>query len=144
MHGKTAVVRAILDRGADVHAYNDGAFRLASQNGHTATVAILLDRCADVHALNDRALRLASQRGHFATVALLLDRGADVHVWKYEALMLASLDRGADHAQINEALRLATPSRLDRGADVHAALSGASWFGHTDTVALLKSQSDRG
>ena len=79
----------MLDRGADIHASNDGALRFAAMNGHTETVKLLLDRGADIHAVNDLALRLAAENGHTETVKLLLDRGARIHACNDNALYLA-------------------------------------------------------
>ena len=59
-NGHTETVKLLLDRGADIHAWNDYALRLAAENGHTETVKLLLDRGADIHAGNDYALRYAA------------------------------------------------------------------------------------
>jgi len=122
----------LIKEGADVHAYDDQALRLAAENGHTETVELLLDRGADVHAYDDQALRCAALNGHTDTVAMLLDRGADVHAYDDLALLWAA---GNGHADTVALL-------LDRGADVHAddnyALRWAAGNGHTDTVELLE------
>ena len=44
--------------------------------GFPETVRLLLDRGADVHARQEEALRLARVRKHEAVIALLLERGA--------------------------------------------------------------------
>jgi len=69
-------VKVLLDAGADVHAWDDGALRWASENGHAEVVKLLIDAGADVHALNDYALRMASDRGHAEVVKLLKQHGA--------------------------------------------------------------------
>ena len=51
----------------------------AANNGDLEGVRKALDRGADVHALNDYALRLAAEYGHLEVVELLLDRGADIY-----------------------------------------------------------------
>ena len=64
-------VKLALERGADVHADNDGALRWASKNGHKDVVELLLKNGADIHAYDDRALQLASRNGHKDVVELL-------------------------------------------------------------------------
>ena len=64
-------VQMALERGADVHAGNDGTLRLASANGRYDVVKLLLDNGADVHAVGDGALRLASYYGHKDIIKLL-------------------------------------------------------------------------
>ena len=78
-HGYDEIVKAALQQGAYIHAWEDRALRLAAQDGHTETVKLLLDRGADIHAANDNALRYAAENGHTETVKLLLDRGADIN-----------------------------------------------------------------
>ena len=88
--GDLSEVRRLLDRGADVHVWNDAALRLAAEGGHEPVVKLLLDRGADVRADNDAALRLAAEGGHEPVAKLLLDRGADVHAMNDAALRLAA------------------------------------------------------
>jgi hypothetical protein len=72
-NGHTETVNLLLDRGADIHANNDGALRSASYHGHTETVKLLLDRGADIHADNDSALHWASYNGHTETVKTIIN-----------------------------------------------------------------------
>ena len=78
--------------GADIHAQEDQALRLASRNGHVAVVECLLKAGADVHARQDYALRYASRRGHVAVVECLLKAGANVHAREDAAFRLASVN----------------------------------------------------
>jgi hypothetical protein len=118
--------------GADVHAWNDEALRLASYYGHVAVVECLLKAGADVHAGEDQALRYASENGHVAAVECLLKAGANVHAQEDYALQWASRN---GHVAVVECL-------LKAGADVHArgdeALQWASRNGHVAVVKLLK------
>lgn len=130
-YGYTDIVELLLDRGADIHAANNCALRWAAKYGHTDTVKLLLDRGADIHTANDWALFAAADNGHTDTVKLLLDRGADIHANNDRALRWAA---GSGHTDTVELL-------LDRGADIHAWYDRALYIsadnGHADTVELL-------
>ena len=54
----------------------------ASSRGYLSLVKELLDRGADIHAENDYALRLAAEYGRLDVVKLLLDRGANIKILK--------------------------------------------------------------
>ena len=81
--GHDAVVRALLDAGADKgEAANDGdtPLYIAAMNGHDAIVRTLLDAGADKDiAMNSGStpLHVAAANGHGAIVRTLLDAGAD-------------------------------------------------------------------
>jgi len=131
-YGHVEVVQLLLDAGADVHAENDLALRWASGNGHAEVVKLLLGARADVHARDDCALRWASYYGNVEVVKLLLAAGANVHADDDYALRYAS---GNGHVEVVKLL-------LDAGADVHTdndiALLWASNNGHAEVVKLLK------
>ena len=57
-------------------------FVCAAMNGHIETVKVLLDRGADIHANNDGALHLAAKYGNTETVKLLLKYGATITPYK--------------------------------------------------------------
>lgn len=104
--GKTKIVEALLDGGADVHAsvyvtssgtrYKDDALCAAAGAGHVETIKVLLANGADINANRGRPLcdaadnsretsgtmqdqmRLRDSWGA-AAVKVLLDAGADVH-----------------------------------------------------------------
>jgi hypothetical protein len=70
-YGTTEMVQTLLTAGADVHAGDDWALRLAASNGHTETVQVLLAADADVHAHGDEALRWAARNGRTGTLRVL-------------------------------------------------------------------------
>ena len=80
----------LLDRGANIHCWNDSALRLAAGNGHITTVELLLDRGANIHVENDYVLRYAAENGHKDIVELLLNRGTNIHDWGDYALQFAA------------------------------------------------------
>jgi ankyrin repeat protein len=63
-NGHLGVVRALIDRGADIHTETDAPLRFASFNGHWDVVKFLLDNKANVHADNGRTLQLTVNQGH--------------------------------------------------------------------------------
>ena len=86
--GRTAVVRLLLDRGAQIDAMDAGhrtALMAAAASGHTEVVKLLLERGADVLVRGEdldrgfdtgSALTEAMQRGHTELAALLRTAGA--------------------------------------------------------------------
>jgi len=77
--GHTETVKLLLASGADVHAKDDWALRLAASSGHTETVQVVLASSANVHALDGEALVMAAWNGHTETVQTLLVAGAVVN-----------------------------------------------------------------
>ena len=65
------VINELIKEGADVHARDDYALRLASEYGHLETAKFLIENGADVHARDDEALRWASERGHLEVIKYL-------------------------------------------------------------------------
>ena len=125
-------IRLAIQAGADVHADNDYALRMASMYGYLPVVEVLVKAGADVHAADDEALRYASERGHLPVVEVLVKAGADVHAKNDEALRYASYH---GHLPVVEFL-------VKAGANVHAvddqALLVASRYGHLPVVEFLK------
>jgi ankyrin repeat protein len=141
--GHEAVVRLLLDEGADVNVqgrYFGTALQAASLIGHEVIVRLLLDRGADVNVqggLYGTALQAASLIGHEVIVRLLLDRGADINIQggEYGTALQAALVEG--HEAVVRLL-------LDKGADINVqggyfgtALQAASYRGHEVIVRLL-------
>ncbi|KAJ5807643.1 hypothetical protein N7447_011099 [Penicillium robsamsonii] len=77
--GHLAVVKLLLDFGADVNAKDDHGWTALMQAGKDAVLQALLDRGADIN-VGGAALRHAATGGHEAVVRMLLDRGVDVNV----------------------------------------------------------------
>jgi len=121
-----------VQHGADIHADNDYALRVASENGHVSVVQFLVEvGHADVHADDDGALNVASLYGHLAIVQFLVEHGANVHACDDAALHVASQN---GHLAVVQFL-------VTQGANVHAldenALSVASRNGHLPVVQFL-------
>lgn len=87
MKGDTAVVQALLDKGADVNAIFNGPLGqtvliLAAEAGHNEIVKMLLAKGADVNMktkYGSTALMCAAESGQTEIVKILLDKGADVN-----------------------------------------------------------------
>ena len=83
-NGHKAVVKLLLERGADVESKDDAgqtSLSRAAWNGHEAVVKLLLERGADVESKDDAGetpLSWAARNGHEAVVKLLLEKGANV------------------------------------------------------------------
>jgi ankyrin repeat protein len=86
--GQTGVVRALLDRGADVNSVVNGRYPWtplmhAAFRGHTETARLLLDRGADVdHPDLDSftAVTIAAGEGYWDIVRLLAEHRADLRL----------------------------------------------------------------
>ena len=143
--GHAAIVRALLDAGADVNHVNskgNTALMRASRNGHVTIVEMLLAARANVNTVNNNgqtALMPASAKGHADVVAALLAANppADANMANkigVTALMIAS-DEG--HADVVSAL-LAKGAKVNMAAnDGYTALMYASYEGHIAIVAAL-------
>lgn len=140
--GDLAAVRAALDGGADVLAFDDrgmDALSWAALRGHAAVVELLLDRGAAIDRPNDvgwPAIGQASGQGHRAVVELLVARGADVNQafdGGRTALMCAAY---GGHAELVDVLVAAGADR----AAVHEGLTAhdlAATQGHDEIAAML-------
>jgi len=65
------VIKRLVKEGADIHANNDLALRLASYNGYLGIVKYLVSKGADIHVFDDYALIWASRNGHLSVVKYL-------------------------------------------------------------------------
>jgi ankyrin repeat protein len=128
---KTGMVQKLLAEGANVHAWNDLALRLAATHGHAETVKVLLAAGADVHASDDYALRWAANNGHAETAQVLLAAGADVHAKHDDALVFA-----ASHGH-TKTVKVLLAANANMHADDDAALRWAAGNDHTETVKVL-------
>lgn len=89
LSGSTAVVRLLLDKGADVkakdHQYGRPPWSWAAWRGHESALELLLDAGADIDEMGcgSSALSIAAASGHRAVVNLLLMRGANPNMVDY-------------------------------------------------------------
>lgn len=95
--GKTATVKELLSKGADINAQYKGMTPLlwATVDGRTETVKVLLENGADINARNDNgytALIVASMKGYTGIIKVLLEKGAGADLkdkWGKTALIWA-------------------------------------------------------
>ena len=108
--GDTALVKKLLDEGADINAKDDGLTLLmkAATEGYLKTAKLLIDKKADIDAKSNEgstALMAASMAGYTKIVELLVNAGADVNAKNntgWTADMYAS-EKG--YTNINQVLR---------------------------------------
>lgn len=84
-------VIVLLEHGANIHADDDKALRLAAENGHLEVVEHLVEHGANVHAKNNEALIGAASNDHWKLVKFLLEKGADVNADDNWALRYAAI-----------------------------------------------------
>ena len=142
----TAVVRLLLDRGANVHArkfrgkYSDEtALILAGRYNELDTIKLLLSRGANVNeaAGGVTALMLSALYGDPPTLRYLLRRGADVNARSDDgrtALMYAAEDGEDENIEVLLEAG-ANPNRTD--AEGKTALMWAAEDGNDEAVRLL-------
>jgi ankyrin repeat protein len=141
--GHEAIVRLLLEKGADVEARANNrrtALIGAAGGGHEAVVRLLLEKGADVEArANDgrTALIGAAEGGHEAVLRLLLEKGANVEARDNDGWTALIEAAGGGDEVVMQLL-------LEKGADVEArdndgwtALFWAARGGHEAVVRLL-------
>ncbi|KAF7973994.1 hypothetical protein HWV62_13605 [Athelia sp. TMB] len=151
-HRRRAIVRLLLEHGADANAppesdgeplpsdldwYNATALQIAAHGGKTDIVRVLLEYGADVNAPagpDGTVLQHAARHGHLNTIQLLLEHGADVNA------PAGATGTALQVANEPEVVRLL----IENGADANAprriydsALLYASEMGQKTNVLLL-------
>ena len=143
--GHEAVVRLLLEKGADVHAKDtnagdETALHEAAHYGHEAVVRLLLEKGSDVDAKTSfgwTALSAASRRGYEAVVRLLLEKRVDLEAKAIGGETALHKAAEGGHGAVVQLL-------LEKGADLEAkthfewtALHKAAEGGHGAVVRLL-------
>jgi ankyrin repeat protein len=92
-YGYLDIVEYLMEKGADVHAYNDAALRYSAVNGHLDVVKYLVKNGANINIdVKDVALVLVEvvMEGHFDILKYLIENGADIHLRNDIVLYYAS------------------------------------------------------
>lgn len=142
--GHSAIVKLLLDKGADIEANDTLCHRTplswASKKGHLAVVKLLLEKGADVEAkdnLGRTPLLQTAQMGHKDIVQLLLEKGADIEAtnrWGQTLLSCAAADGCETVVQLLLELRANIDAKDDFG---RTPLWRAAERGHEAVVRLL-------
>jgi hypothetical protein len=116
LNGQVAMVRALMELGADVNTAGDGdatPLYVAAQNGHKSIVRALMELGADVNQARDDGvtpLYIAAEKGYDTLVRALIELGADINKARntgatplydaayngHEAIVRALTESGAD------------------------------------------------
>ncbi|RDU99314.1 ankyrin repeat domain-containing protein [Trinickia dinghuensis] len=83
LNGDTGLVKALIDKGAEVNKKGWAPLHYAAANGHDDIVKLLLDKSAYVDAGSPNGttpLMMAARGNYLSTVKVLLDAGADPSV----------------------------------------------------------------
>ncbi|WP_175888215.1 ankyrin repeat domain-containing protein [Burkholderia contaminans] len=132
--GNLDAVMNCIQNGADIHANNDLALRMASGEGHLEVVKYLVEQGADIHGFDNQALIWASGEGHLQVVQYLIEQGADIHADDDGALKSASIN---GHLDVVQCL-------VENGADIHSdhdlAFRHAAENGHLEVVQYFVDQ----
>ncbi|KAJ3053224.1 hypothetical protein HK097_004776 [Rhizophlyctis rosea] len=127
-HGHDAVVRRLLQAGADIHTSSESPIRCAVENGHTTVVKTLLDHGADVNVYEGAMLCLAADEGHVGVVKVLLEAG-DVDM--LDQAMCAAAQKG--HVEVVRVLLKAGADPAQDGLPIARAAGG----GHAEVIRIL-------
>ncbi|KAI9768827.1 MAG: hypothetical protein M1840_004641 [Geoglossum simile] len=138
--GQEAVVRRLLEKGADVNAENKYGSTALNQAANEAVARFLLEKGANVNAENKEgwiALHVAANQGHKEVAQLLLEKGADVNAEGRDGWI-------ALHTAANQGHEAVAQLLLEKGANVNAenkdgwiALHMAAIQGHEAVARLL-------
>ncbi|KAJ3327157.1 hypothetical protein HDU93_002111 [Gonapodya sp. JEL0774] len=141
--GNTEIVETLLNYGADIHAENEEALRVAVFEGHIPTVGLLLNMGANMHGDSVKILDWAagtdrSEAHAVQVIDFLLNNGANIHSdGGREALHSAAVE-----GQV-EIVRLLLERGVPVDADYNWALYDAAKKGHLEVVkVLLRSGAD--
>eukprot|EP01035_Chromulina_nebulosa_P031106 gene31106-41439_t len=147
IHGKLAIVRVLIDRGADVEFKEKGKMRnavmLAAKNGHDEVVEHLLYRGATVNVKDKydmTALMLASKGGHYKCMLSLMIRGASLNIGDingYTAIHYASRQGHKDIVEYLVGAGGAVELKDTIPREGKTALHLAAQYGRNETVAVL-------
>lgn len=102
------VVKALLDKGAEVNQPGWTALHYAASVGDNAIVQMLLDKSAYIDAESPNRttpIMMAARSGHILTVKLLLDEGADATLKNQQGLSAIDFARKFGHNDIAEGLQ---------------------------------------
>ena len=108
--GNLALVKYLVENGANIHDEDDFAFLMACGYGHLKTVKYLNEQGANMHVKNGRSLINASRSGHLAVVKYLIRCGLDIHSEDDASLILATLN---NHLSVVKYL-------IDNGCNINA------------------------
>jgi ankyrin repeat protein len=124
-NGHIAIIRQLLIHGANVHVDTDHPLRSAVQQGHLAVTRLLLAHGADIHADNDFCLRTSASDGHANIVEVLVRGGASVRAQEDEALILACVHGRVEVVRM--LLGAGCDARSRNGMAMRGALKGQHW-----------------
>lgn len=139
-NGHAAVVKLLLKRGADPHAYDFSALDRAIEKGQDEAASLILDAGSKFTPERyPRWLTTASRLGLSDTAAGLVKKGWDPN-------KISSLCAAAEHGRTDTAkVLLKAGAKIDEpscagGDDFYTPLMKAAEHGHTETLALLAKQ----
>jgi ankyrin repeat protein len=122
LNGDTALVKALIDKGAEVNKKGWAPLHYAAANGHDDIVQLLLDHSAYIDAGSPNGttpLMMAARGNHLSTVKVLLDAGADSHVKNQIGMTALDFAKRYQAKDVEQGLQ-------DMYAREAAAASGAS------------------
>jgi ankyrin repeat protein len=105
LHGETALVRALVARGAQVNKTDWAPLHFAAANGHSEIVRFLLEEHAYIDAESPNRttpLMMATRQGHPTTVRLLVAEGADPTIRNQAGLTAADYARAGGDTRLAE------------------------------------------
>jgi ankyrin repeat protein len=107
LNGDTGLVKALIDKGAEVNKKGWAPLHYACANGHDDIVKLLLDNSAYIDAGSPNGttpLMMAARGNHLSTVKVLLDAGADSRLKNQIGLTALDFARQYHAKDVTEAL----------------------------------------
>lgn len=108
------IAQYLISKGANVHAVNDEALRLAARGGDFDTIRVLVNAGANIHVNNEEALRTTVKQGRFEIAQFLVSKGAiaDQQIINDAELIETTADLSMP---MTKALQLTLPTPLPGG-----------------------------
>jgi len=126
------LVEYFLDKGADVHAREDEAFRISCAREEMETIQLLLDRGANIQAQSNEALSFSINQDRPELLQFLIENGANPHDRQKGQFMHFAAVTGSE-----ECIKILLKAGVCAEGEDNNPVTWAAANGHVGAVDLL-------